>query len=112
MFKHCGQFVFAPGTPEENILEAALDAGAEDVQTDDEGVIEVICAPGDYQAVKSSFEAAGLSPEVQTITMKALSETDLSGDDADKMQKILDASESLDDVQEGERKRKRQKPRH
>src|SRR3546814_51143 len=100
MFKHCGQFVFAPGTPEENILEAALDAGAEDVQTDDEGVIEVICAPGDYQAVKSSFEAAGLSPEVQNITMKALSETDLSGDDADKMQKILDALESLDDVQE------------
>src|SRR3546814_4741123 len=73
MFKHCGQFVFAPGTPEENILEAALDAGAEDVQTDDEGVIEVICAPGDYQAVKSSFEAAGLSrSEEHTSELQSL----------------------------------------
>jgi YebC/PmpR family DNA-binding regulatory protein len=100
MFKHCGQFVFAPGTPEESVLEAALEAGAEDVQTDEEGVIEVICAPGDYQALKTSFDTAGLAPEVQNITMKALNEIELTGDDAEKMQKILDALESLDDVQD------------
>jgi len=100
MFKHCGQFVFAPGTSEEDVMEAALEAGAEDVQTDAEGVIEVICAPADYQAVKSAFDAHGLAPEIHGITMKALSETDLAGEDAEKMQKLLDALEGLDDVQE------------
>lgn len=100
MFKHCGQFVFAPGTPEESVLEAALEAGAEDVQTDEEGVIEVICAANDYQAVKTSFDAAGLVPEVQNVTMKALNEIELTGEDAEKMQKILDALEGLDDVQD------------
>jgi YebC/PmpR family DNA-binding regulatory protein len=100
MFKHCGQFIFAPGTSEEQVMEACLEAGADDVQTDEEGVIEVTCAPGDYPAVKAAFEAAKLVPEVQTVTMKALSETELSDDDADKMTKMLDALESLDDVQE------------
>jgi YebC/PmpR family DNA-binding regulatory protein len=100
MFKHCGQFVFAPGTSEDSVMEAGLEAGAEDIQTDDEGVIEVVCAPADYPAVKASFEAAGLVPETQGLTMKALSETELAGDDAEKMQKILDALEELDDVQD------------
>jgi YebC/PmpR family DNA-binding regulatory protein len=100
MFKHCGQFLFAPGTSEEQVMEVALEAGAEDVQTDEEGMIEVISAPTDYAAVKTAFEQAGLQPEVQGITMKPQSETELSPDDAATMQKMLDMLEGLDDVQE------------
>ncbi|OWT55681.1 YebC/PmpR family DNA-binding transcriptional regulator [Candidimonas nitroreducens] len=100
MFKHCGQFLFAPGTSEEQVMEAALEAGAEDVQSDAEGVIEVVCQPSDYAAVKAAFEAAGLAPEVQGVIMKALNETELVGEDAAKMQKLLDILEGLDDVQE------------
>jgi len=99
-FKHCGQFMFAPGADEERIMEVALDAGAEDVQTDEDGLVEVTCAPAAYTAVKAAFEAAGLVPEVQDVVMKALSETELAGDDAVRMQKMLDALEALDDVQE------------
>lgn len=100
MFKHCGQFVFAPGTPEDKVMEAALEAGAEDIATDEEGVIEVICAPTDYAAVRKAFDDAGLKAEVDGIVMKALNETELAGEDAIKMQKLLDALEGLDDVQE------------
>lgn len=100
MFQHCGQFLFAPGTPEDAVMEAALEAGAEDVQTDEEGVIEVICAPGDYTAVKRAFDAAGLKAEMDGVIMKALNETELSGEDAERMRKLLDALEGLDDVQE------------
>jgi len=100
MFKHCGQFLFAPGTAEDKIMELALDAGAEDVITDDERVIEVICAPTDYVAVKQAFDGAGMKAEMDGIVMKALNETALSGEDAEKMQKLLDVLESLDDVQE------------
>src|SRR3546814_16910430 len=81
-------------------MEIGLDAGAEDIQTDEEGMIEVICAPNDYPAVKAAFEQASLTPEVQDVVMKALSETELTGDDAVKMQKMLDALEGLDDVPE------------
>ncbi|CAM4229338.1 YebC/PmpR family DNA-binding transcriptional regulator [Kerstersia similis] len=100
MFKHCGQFIFAPGTSEEQVMEIALEAGAEDIQTDEEGVIEVITAPGDYAAVRDALLAAKLTPEVDGIIMKALNETELAGEDAAKMQKLLDALEALDDVQE------------
>ncbi|MPS25924.1 MAG: YebC/PmpR family DNA-binding transcriptional regulator [Alcaligenaceae bacterium] len=100
MFKHCGQFLFAPGTPEDKVMELALDAGAEDVITDDEGVIEVVCAPADYGVVKQAFDGAGMKAEMDGIVMKALNETPLSGEDAEKMQKLLDVLESLDDVQE------------
>jgi len=99
-FKHCGQFLFAPGASEEDVMEVALDAGAEDVQTDADGLIEVICPPAAYAAVKAAFEAAGLTPEVQDVVMKALTETELTGEDAVRMQKLLDALEALDDVQE------------
>ncbi len=99
-FKHCGQFVFAPGTSEDKVMEAALDAGAEDVITSDDGVVEVICAVHDFEAVKKALEAAGLNAEVAEIVMKPLNETPLSGDDAVKMRKLLDALEDLDDVQE------------
>jgi YebC/PmpR family DNA-binding regulatory protein len=100
MFKHCGQFVFAPGASEEKIIEAALDAGAEDVITDEDGAVEVLCAPPDFQAVKDALEKSGLKPEVAEITMRASTDAELTGDDGVKMQKLLDALESLDDVQE------------
>src|SRR3546814_13734173 len=97
MFKHCGQFLFAPGTSEEQVMEIGLDAGAEDIQTDEEGMIEVICAPNDYPAVKAAFEQASLTPEVQDVVMKALSETELTGDEAVKMQKMLERPQGLED---------------
>ncbi len=99
MFKHCGQFLFAPGTSEDKVMEAALEAGAEDVLANDDGSVEVICAPGDFAAVKEGLEKAGLSPEVAEVTMKAAAETALAGDDAARMQKLLDALDDLDDVQ-------------
>ena len=100
MFKHCGQFIFAPGTSEDKVMEAALDAGAEDVLVNEDGSVEVICAFSDFSAVKQGLEQAGLKPELAEITMKPLSETVISGDDALRMQKLLEALEALDDVQE------------
>jgi YebC/PmpR family DNA-binding regulatory protein len=98
-FKHCGQFIFAPGTDEERLMEAALDAGAEDVVANDDGSFEVISAPTDFAAVRQALEKVGLKPELAEITMKPDNETELAGDDAARMQKLLDALESLDDVQ-------------
>ncbi|MGE4339474.1 MAG: YebC/PmpR family DNA-binding transcriptional regulator [Pigmentiphaga sp.] len=100
MFKHCGQFLFAPGTSEETVMEIGLEAGADDIQTDDDGVIEVTCAPGDYAGLKKAFAEAGLKAEEDGIIMKPENETVLSGEDAQRMQKLLDALEGLDDVQE------------
>ena len=98
-FKHCGQFVFAPGTSEDKVMEVALEAGAEDVVTDDDGAIEVLTAPGDFEAVKAALEAAGLNPEVAEVTMRPENTIDISGEDAERMQKLLDVLEDLDDVQ-------------
>jgi YebC/PmpR family DNA-binding regulatory protein len=100
LFTHCGQFLFAPGTSEDRAMEVALDAGADDVTTDDEGGIEVTCDPHDFEKVKQAFEAAALKPEVAEIVMKPQNEVVFTGDDAARMQKLLDALESLDDVQE------------
>ncbi len=100
LFKHCGQLVFAPGTPEEKLMDAALEAGAEDVIAHDDGAIEVLTAPHDFPAVRAGLEKAGFKAELAEVTMKPSAETDFSGDDAVKMQKLLDALESLDDVQE------------
>lgn len=99
-FKHCGQFVFAPGTSEDKVMEVALDAGAEDVLTDDDGSIEVLCAPADFEAVQRALEAAGLKPEVAEVTMRAENTISLEGEDAARMRKLLDVIEDLDDVQE------------
>ena len=99
-FKHCGQLVFAPGTSEDKVMEVALDAGAEDVVTDEEGAIEVLTAPADFEAVRNALEAAGLKPEVAEVTMRAENTIELSGEDAAKMQKLLDVLEDLDDVQD------------
>ncbi|MEZ5659588.1 MAG: YebC/PmpR family DNA-binding transcriptional regulator [Burkholderiaceae bacterium] len=100
LFTHCGQFLFAPGTSEDAVMEAALEAGADDVATDDEGGIEVVCEPPAFQALRDAFEAAGLKPEVADITMKPANETVFEGEQAASMQKLLDALENLDDVQE------------
>jgi YebC/PmpR family DNA-binding regulatory protein len=100
LFKHCGQFFFAPGTDEDALMGAALDAGAEDVLTDDEGGFEVLCPPHDFSLVKEALEKAGFKADVAEIVMKPATETEFSGDDAIKMQKLLDALENLDDVQE------------
>jgi len=100
MFKHCGQLIFPPGSSEEKIMEVALEAGAEDVVSAEDGAIEVICAPNDFQIVKAALEKSGLKPELAEITMRASTDSELSGEDAAKMQKLLDALESLDDVQE------------
>ena len=99
-FKHCGQMVFAPGTDEAALMDAAIEAGAEDVTTNDDGSIEVLTAPADFMAVKDALEAAGFKPEFGEVTMKPESENEFTGDDAVKMQKLLDALENLDDVQE------------
>jgi transcriptional/translational regulatory protein YebC/TACO1 len=100
LFKHCGQFLFAPGASEEKVMEAALEAGAEDVIASDDGAIEVVCAPADYPAVEAALAKAGLKPDLAEITMKPATEVALAGDDAVKMRRLLDALENLDDVQE------------
>jgi YebC/PmpR family DNA-binding regulatory protein len=100
LFKHCGQLLFAPGTSEDRVMEAAIEAGAEDIVSDEEGGVEVICAPGDFAQVKQALEAAGLKAEVAEITMKPLTEIELGGEDGARMQKLLDALENLDDVQQ------------
>jgi len=100
MFKHCGQLFFAPGTDENKLIEAALDAGAEDVINNDDGSLEVITGPHDFMAVKDALAKAGFKPELAEVTMKPATEVEFTGEDAEKMQKLLDAIENLDDVQE------------
>src|SRR4051794_28935606 len=96
-FRHVGQFVFAPGASEDRVMDAALEAGADDVITGDDGSIEVISSPADFEAVKGALEAAGLTPEIAEVTMRAENPIDLTGEDAAKMQKLLDVIEDLDD---------------
>ncbi len=98
-FKHCGQFVFAPGTSEDKLMEVALEAGAEDVITGGDGAVEVLCTPHDFEAVKHALEAAGLKPELAEVTMRPENAVELAGEDAQRMQKLLDVIEDLDDVQ-------------
>lgn len=98
-FQHVGQFFFAPGADEERIMEVALEAGARDLDTDDEGTIEVITEPGDFDTVKQALEAVGLQPDMAEITMRADHTVDLAGDDAVRMQALIDALENLDDAQ-------------
>jgi YebC/PmpR family DNA-binding regulatory protein len=100
LFKHCGQILFAPGTDEDKLLEAALEAGAEDVVANDDGSLEVITGPYDFVAVKDALTKAGFKPEFAEVSMKASTEVVMTGDDAARMQKLLDALEGLDDVQE------------
>jgi len=99
-FKHVGQFLFAPGASEDKLMEVALEAGAEDVLTHEDGSIEVLSAPTEFEVVKQALEAAGLNAEMAEVTMRADTPVELSGDDAARMQKLLDVLEDLDDVQE------------
>jgi YebC/PmpR family DNA-binding regulatory protein len=99
-FKHCGQFVFAPGTSEDKVMEIALEAGAEDVLTGDDGAVEVLTAYADFESVKNALEGAGLKPEVAEVTMRPEASIELAGEDASRMQKLLDVLEDLDDVQD------------
>ena len=99
-FKHCGQLIYAPGTNEDKIMEVALEAGAEDVITGDDGAIEVLTAYADFESVKAALEAAGLQAEMAGVTMRAENTIELEGDDATRMQKLLDVLEDLDDTQE------------
>ncbi len=99
-FQHCGQFVFAPGTAEDKVLEVALEAGAEDVISNDDESIEVICSPNDFPAVKDALEKAGLKPDAADVVMKPQNEVVLRGEDAARMHKILDALENVDDMQQ------------
>ena len=99
-FKHCGQLIFAPGTSEDKVMEVALEAGAEDVITDDDGAIEVLTAYPEFEAVKAALEAAGLVAEVAGVTMRAENTIELAGEDAERMQKLIDVLEDLDDTQD------------
>jgi YebC/PmpR family DNA-binding regulatory protein len=98
-FRHCGQLLFAPGTSEDRVMEAALEAGADDVVAGDDGSIEVLCPVADFEAVKSALAAAALEPEIAEVTWRADNPVELAGEDAARMQKLLDAIEDLDDVQ-------------
>jgi YebC/PmpR family DNA-binding regulatory protein len=100
LFKHCGLFIFAPGASEDTVMEASLDAGAEDLVKNDDGSVELTCAPGDFVALKAALERAGLKAEIAEITMKPVNETPLVGDEAARMRRLLDALEGLDDVQD------------
>jgi YebC/PmpR family DNA-binding regulatory protein len=100
LFKHCGQIVFAPGTNEDKVIEAALDAGADDVITNDDGSVEVITDPHAFASVRDALQKAGLKPALADLTMKPTVEVEMHGEDAQRMQKLLDALETLDDVQE------------
>jgi YebC/PmpR family DNA-binding regulatory protein len=100
LFKHCGQFVFAPGTNEDKVMEAALDAGAEDVFRNDDDSVELLCAPADFTAVKAALAGAGLRPELAEVTMKPAIENALKNEDGARMRRLLEALESLEDVQD------------
>lgn len=99
-FRHCGLLLFGPGTSEEALLEIALEAGADDVATNEDGTIEVTCVPAEFEGLKDALERAGFKAEIAEVTMKPLAEIELSGDDAQRMQKLIDALDDLDDVQQ------------
>ena len=99
LFKHVGQFVFAPGTSEDKVMEAGLDAGAEDVVKNEDGSVELICAPADFEPVKAALEKAGLKAEIAEVTMKPGTENAMPGAEGERMRHLLEALENLDDVQ-------------
>jgi YebC/PmpR family DNA-binding regulatory protein len=99
-FKHCGQLLFAPGASEDQIMEVALEAGADDVVSGEDGSIEVLTSPAEFEAVRDALVAAGLHPELGEVTLRPENTVALAGDDAVRMQKLLDVLEDLDDVQE------------
>ncbi len=99
LFTHCGQMIFPPGTDEDRLMEAALEAGADDVVPHEDGSIEVVTPPYEFSTIKAALEKAGFTAAFGEVTMKPQNETEFTGDDAVRMQKLLDALENLDDVQ-------------
>jgi YebC/PmpR family DNA-binding regulatory protein len=99
LFNKVGVLSYPSGSDEDAIMEAALEAGAEDVVTDDDGAIEVQTAPEDFAAVRDAMVAAGFEPDLAEITQRASTDVSLTTDDAEKMLKLLDVLEDLDDVQ-------------
>jgi len=100
LFKHCGQLLYAPGTNEDKLMEAALEAGADDVIANDDGSLEVVTDPYEFARIRGALERAGFKAELAEVTMKPANDTEMAGEDAQKMQKLLDALEGLDDVQD------------
>ncbi len=98
-FRHCAQFVFAPGVGEDQVMEVALENGADDVVTGDDGAIEVLGEPAAFEALQQAFDKAGLVPALAEVTMRPQAAIELAGEDAERMQKLLDVLEDLDDVQ-------------
>ncbi len=98
-FTETGVISYPPGTDEDRVMEVALEAGAEDIVTNDDGSVDVLTQPADFQAVKDAMTAAGLAPESAEVTMRAAVNATLTGDDALKMIKLLDMLEDLDDTQ-------------
>ena len=82
LFKHVGQLLYAPGTNEDKLMEAALEAGAEDVIANDDGSLEVITGPYEFSTVRASLEKAGFKAELAEVTMKPVNETEMAGEDA------------------------------
>jgi YebC/PmpR family DNA-binding regulatory protein len=99
LFHHVGQLTYAPGSDEDEIMEAAIEAGAEDVMVDADKSIEVLTEPGDFEVVRDAMRGAGFAPEQAELTMRATTTADLALDSASSMVKLLEMLEDLDDVQ-------------
>ena len=100
LFSKIGVLNFAPGTSEDDVMEVALDAGADDVVTEDDGSIEVITSPEAYNDVTEAMKAADLTPENSEITMRASLEVELDVETGEKVLRFMDALEDLDDTQD------------
>ena len=100
LFNHVGQLLFAPGSDEDAVMEAAIDAGAEDVVVDDDQSIEVLTDPGEYEAVRDAMITAGLVPASAQLTMRASTNAEIGAKEAASMIKMLEMLEDLDDVQD------------
>ena len=100
LFNHVGQLMFAAGSDEDAVLEAAIDAGAEDVVIDDDQSIEVLTEPSEFEGVRDKIVSAGLTPESEGLTMRASIHAELDAKDAASMIKMLELLDDIDDVQQ------------
>jgi len=99
LFKHCGDIFFAPGVNSDELIEIAIDLGAEDIINNDDGSLEIITPPNEFLNIKEGLDSRNFKYELAELTMKAETDIDLKGIDGEKMQKILDDLDDLDDVQ-------------
>jgi YebC/PmpR family DNA-binding regulatory protein len=100
LFSKTGMFLFPPGSDDERIMEEAISAGAQDVEVNEDGSIEVLATPEEFEAVGNAFKDAGLIAEVAEVVQRPATETELSGEEADTIEKLIEMLEDLDDVQE------------